>query len=223
MRLNGHRNECRLIHHRIIYETTHMCFVMRDHLRSISCNHLRGSRQESAKRMGRRFSWRQAGKTRKREARLDFPSSFLKLPVLILLILSLISDNSLGEKPRENFLQICFDQTCFALEIADTPESRKQGLMNRDSLDSGHGMLFIFEGESRYSIWMKNMKFSIDILWLDKDLKIIHMVENVPPCITSSCESVYPAAPARYVLELPAATASSQKLKPGMTGAFAAL
>jgi hypothetical protein len=62
-------------------------------------------------------------------------------------------------------------------ELAVTEEERQQGLMYREKIDSDQGMLFIFEEEEKYSFWMKNMKFSIDILWLDRDKrKVVRIV-----------------------------------------------
>lgn len=119
--------------------------------------------------------------------------------------------------------QICFKDICFQLEVAVDPETRRKGLMDRPMLAQEQGMLFVFPGEERYSIWMKNMRFSIDILWLDSGLKIVHVVENVPPCTTQSCESIYPQAAARYVLELPSGTVSNRGLNLGMTGTLTGL
>jgi uncharacterized membrane protein (UPF0127 family) len=97
----------------------------------------------------------------------------------------------------------CFRDTCYSIEIARTPETRERGLMGRDGLKPGTGMLFVFDTPGRYGFWMKNMKFPIDILWLDSDRKVVHIAGNVPPCQSDPCPVYTPLSEARYVLEIP--------------------
>ena len=87
-------------------------------------------------------------------------------------------------------------------ELAVTEQERARGLMYRESINPDQGMLFVFEKEGIYSFWMKNMKISIDIIWLDKDKRIVHIEKNVPPCETEDCPSYAPAALSKYVLEI---------------------
>jgi uncharacterized membrane protein (UPF0127 family) len=98
-------------------------------------------------------------------------------------------------------------------ELAVTDEERQQGLMYREKIDSDQGMLFVFEEEDKYSFWMKNMKFSIDILWLDRDKKIVHIERKVPPCKSLPCPTYSPLIPSMYVLELKAGSADENHLK----------
>ena len=88
------------------------------------------------------------------------------------------------------------------VEVADTNEKRTRGLSGRQSLSENHGMLFIFDYENNWGIWMKDMRFPIDIIWADSRGKIITIARNVSPGTFPN--AFYPAAPARYVLELPA-------------------
>lgn len=98
-------------------------------------------------------------------------------------------------------------------ELAVTPEERQKGLMFREELAAEEGMLFLFEEEGIYSFWMKNMKFPIDIIWLDKDKRIVHIEENVPPCPVEPCPAYTPSRPACYVLELKAGSSQNYSLK----------
>lgn len=98
-------------------------------------------------------------------------------------------------------------------EIALTDAERQRGLMFREQLDKDQGMLFVFENEGYHSFWMKNMKISIDILWLDKEKRIVHIERSVPPCQDEPCPSYTPAIPAKYVLELKAGSAEENKLR----------
>jgi len=98
-------------------------------------------------------------------------------------------------------------------ELAVTDEERARGLMYREKIDPDQGMLFIFEEEDRYSFWMKNMKFSLDLIWLDREKRIVHIERNVPPCQSLPCPSYAPSLLALYVLELKAGSADENRLK----------
>lgn len=88
------------------------------------------------------------------------------------------------------------------VEVADTDILRTQGLSGRTALPAGRGMLFVFDGDAAWGIWMKDMRFAIDILWLTADGTIVHVEHNVAPDTYPT--TFAPPAPARYVLELPA-------------------
>ena len=105
----------------------------------------------------------------------------------------------------DNNAKVCFDDGfCVNVEIKDTPEERTLGLMFRESLDEKEGMLFIFEQPDEYSFWMKNMKISIDIIFLNENKEIVTIHNNVPPCVSESCELYHPSEPALYVVEVKA-------------------
>lgn len=88
------------------------------------------------------------------------------------------------------------------VNVADDAGERTAGLSGRDNLDGSQGMLFIYEDNTNACIWMKDMKFSIDIVWISADGSVVHMERNVSP-------ETYPnefcsESAAKYVLELPA-------------------
>lgn len=83
--------------------------------------------------------------------------------------------------------------------VADTPESLRQGLSGRMFLPEGTAMLFVFDEPTRAGIWMKDMLFSIDILWIDETYRVIHVVLSASP---ESFPKIFrPEHPAKYVLE----------------------
>jgi hypothetical protein len=59
------------------------------------------------------------------------------------------------------------------VEIADSEETQRQGLMNRTQLDQGRGMLFIVENPRKLSFWMKNTFIPLSIAFFDKDRKLL--------------------------------------------------
>ena len=109
----------------------------------------------------------------------------------------------------------------YAIEIADDDAERARGLMYRDAMEDGHGMLFIHEREEPQAYWMKNTKIALDILYFDNDRKLVSQQRGVPPCsLGDACPSYPSNAPARYVLELNAGQAEKLKLQDGATLTF---
>ncbi|MBX4198550.1 DUF192 domain-containing protein [Candidatus Parcubacteria bacterium] len=115
--------------------------------------------------------------------------------------LTMIEKNSaLSEQSiKENVPTITVGATTLRLELADTAEERTLGLSGRTSLPQDTGLLFIFEEAGRWGFWMKDMHFSIDIIWLDENYKVVGLKENAKP--ESYPETFMPQAPAKYVLE----------------------
>ncbi|MGB5487430.1 MAG: DUF192 domain-containing protein [Lysobacterales bacterium] len=103
----------------------------------------------------------------------------------------------------------------FTVEIAETQEKQALGLMFRDSMPADEGMIFIFPNEAPRSFWMKNTRIPLDIMYFDKDLKMVSISANTPPCRVKRCPSYPSAGPAMYVLELNAGMASELGVGPG--------
>lgn len=99
------------------------------------------------------------------------------------------------------------------VSVADTEASRELGLGGREGLASDEGMLFVFPEDGVHAFWMKGMKFSIDILWIDSQGKIIYIAQNIAP--ETYPKSFGPGTPVRYVLELPANYALQHGIKAG--------
>ncbi len=87
-------------------------------------------------------------------------------------------------------------------EIADTPEKRATGLMNRMALDDNAGMLFVFPTEQRQSFWMKNVRIPLDIMFVTADMRVFEIYRSVPPCASDPCALYTSSAPIKYVLEV---------------------
>lgn len=101
----------------------------------------------------------------------------------------------------------------FYLEVADTPKSRAKGLGGSEGINPGQGMLFIFEQPDIECFWMLDVDFPIDILWFDKDKRLIHKIERLSP--DTYPNSFCPFSPAQYVVELPAGDAAKHRLELG--------
>ena len=104
----------------------------------------------------------------------------------------------------------------YAIEIADDDAERARGLMFRDELAAGTGMVFLHDREEPQAYWMKNTKIPLDILYFDNARKLVAQQRDVPPCSAGDGCPPYPSkAPARYVLELNAGEAARLKLQNG--------
>ncbi|MFH1398426.1 MAG: DUF192 domain-containing protein [Candidatus Omnitrophota bacterium] len=110
--------------------------------------------------------------------------------------------------------QVCIRNVCIQVEIVDSLEARSLGLMFRDKLGEKEGMLFIFEEKERHNFWMKNMRFPIDIIWINQDKVTVDIHKNVPPC-TDECPSYTPQVNALYVLEVNAGFSDKNKIRVG--------
>lgn len=112
---------------------------------------------------------------------------------------------SLARTPSEDYIQVFFPNgKIITAELAVSDAERARGLMNREIINPDQGMLFVFDNEGVHSMWMKNMLIPLDFLWLDREQRIVHIEENVPPCERDPCPSYASKIPAMYVLELKA-------------------
>jgi len=99
------------------------------------------------------------------------------------------------------------------LDLALTPATQAQGLSGRKSIASDAGMLFVFSTPSKYSFWMKDMDFSIDMIWLDASGTIVYIQKNATP--QSYPKTFTPTTDASYVLEVATGFSAKHNLKVG--------
>jgi len=123
-------------------------------------------------------------------------------------IMSLPSDVKLEsvEFPRGT---VKLDGIVLEVQIADTDPRRARGLMFQEQLPLDEGMLLVFDDANKRSIWMLNMQFPLDVIWIDDNSKVVFIEKNVPPCKTAletvTCPSYKGGSKdAKYVLEVTA-------------------
>ena len=109
--------------------------------------------------------------------------------------------------------RIRFAGKLLEVEVARTHAERARGLSNREFLPEGTGMLFVYPYAGRRSMWMKDMRFPLDILWFDAERVLVHVEPDVAP--ETYPESFSSPRLAMYVLELPAGYASRAGVAPG--------
>jgi uncharacterized protein len=103
--------------------------------------------------------------------------------------------------------------TCVQLEETSTNSERVLGLSGRQSMPRNRGMLFDFSEPAEYCMWMKDMHFALDMVWLNDQKEIIYMIEGVTP-------ETYPKSfcgpkTAQYVVEVGSGVVKSGDLHVG--------
>lgn len=104
----------------------------------------------------------------------------------------------------------------FSLEIAQTVPQLTKGLMDRTSLCPHCGMIFIFNSESIQTFWMKNTLIPLDMIFLDKNGRVINIITATPQPNTPDYRlKLYSStSPSKSVIELNAGTAKNINLRP---------
>ena len=122
------------------------------------------------------------------------------------------------DSPDEASVRIGGDVT-YAVDMAVTPEERQQGLSGRETMAQNAGMLFVFEEEQPLQFWMKDMRFPLDIIWIDGRCRLIEVAADVPTPPPNAGNDQIPRVqsplPAQYVLELNAGEWSRAGLSAG--------
>ena len=106
----------------------------------------------------------------------------------------------------------------FSLEVADSPEERQLGLGGRDGLEEGNAMLFVWPEERSVTMWMKDVPFDLDAVFIDEDLKIaaIHAMKAQPGESLDGLVRYRSGEPVKYVLEITGGLAEECGFVPGM-------
>ena len=112
------------------------------------------------------------------------------------------------------------DRVRVSVEVARTDGERVLGLSNRPSLADGEGMLFQFGRVQPASIWMKDMRFPLDIIWI-RNGRVVMIKERAVPLRPDRPAEVF-TAEADVVLEVPAGFASAKKIAVGDTARIGA-
>jgi uncharacterized protein len=130
-----------------------------------------------------------------------------------------------GSIPNDRYLQAKAIINGFELRVylAVTNDQQIKGLSVKDHLKENEGMLFVSEQPSRQSFWMKDMKFPIDIIWLDSNGTVVHIEHTLHPCISvlnpaasiRNCPIYTPDNDSQYVLETVAGFSQKHNVKIG--------
>ena len=141
--------------------------------------------------------------TKKTRNRKKFQKNYLIILVILLfisIVIFITVNISKNQSTETKIITHVRTETVVNIEIAKTEEERIKGLMGRDNLEKNQGMLFIFEDSDYRTFWMKNTPQSLDMIFLDKNLRVINFYANTSP---NQTERKYSSRrPAKYVLEV---------------------
>ena len=135
--------------------------------------------------------------------------------ILLTGFIFLIVDYFFSDKESAAIKEVCFNNSCFSVELSQTQEERSFGLMGRESLDQNRGMLFIFAQEGNYGFWMKDTLIPLDIIWINSANYAVYIARDVQPCKADFCPTITPEESAKYVLEVNAGVSDNIGLQVG--------
>lgn len=134
---------------------------------------------------------------------------------LPLVLLATLSGPALAEPTcAENRLQLRWENGAesFAVEVADDAAERGQGLMFRESLDLGAGMLFVYESPRQAKFWMKNTLIPLDMIFADMTGTVTRVHSNAVP---EDLTPIDGGAGVGFVLEINGGLAAKLGITPG--------
>jgi len=138
---------------------------------------------------------------------------FVFLLSLFLLNGATVKYNIAKELEKTAIGHINIGEKYIKVELALTEQAKEKGLSDKIGLKEDEGMLFVFDHKDKYPFWMKDMDFSIDIIWISEDLRIVAIKKDASP--SSYPESFYPTEDAKYVLEVISGFSEKNNLKEG--------
>lgn len=150
-----------------------------------------------------------------------FNSNYKKI-IFVIVVVFVVSFVGAFIKKQEiqNIKYVTVAGKTLKVDLALTKAEQRQGLSGRKNLLENEGMLFVFEKAEKYSFWMKNMNFPIDIIWFtpseggaEGDLRVVYIKKNAKP--ESYPENFTPSAEAKYVLEVVSGFSDKNNLKEG--------
>lgn len=123
---------------------------------------------------------------------------FTQILIPVLFVFVLLARNGVC---AQELLTVRAGNQVFVVEVADSAAERKQGLMGRDKLETNQGLLMVFPRPQRAGVWMKGMRFSLDVAWLSSSGRVVD-IQTLQPCILAPCPIYRPKGAVRYILEV---------------------
>ena len=138
----------------------------------------------------------------------------VKNPIFVigLLIALIASVTACQAEPKVTITTKDGRNVSFVVEIADTPSKREMGLQYRRDLAAERGMIFLFPAQSQQSFWMKNTPLPLDMIFINRERKIVGIVEQTVPF---SLDPRSVTAPSQFVLEINGGLAKRHGIKAG--------
>ncbi|OGJ58060.1 hypothetical protein A3H22_01535 [Candidatus Peribacteria bacterium RIFCSPLOWO2_12_FULL_55_15] len=143
------------------------------------------------------------------------PWSFSLSPLVLVILLTACTQQPDNLHPL-TLISTTGERIDLRIEIADDPTERSRGLMFREKLPAGQGMLFVFEEPQTLSFWMKNTMVPLDILFFDAEGQFVSTT-TMEQCDKDPCPLYSSAAEAQYALEVPVGFVKHYNIGKGWT------
>lgn len=139
------------------------------------------------------------------------PKKTLLITVILLFIALLCFAVYFSKINSGNIVKVQIGGVDYSLDLVNKDSSRQQGLSGKQKLEPNTGMLFDFKQSGDWQIWMKDMNFAIDILWLNNQKQIVGIKQSALP--QNYPETYGAKQQSRYVIELPAGSVKERNIK----------
>jgi uncharacterized membrane protein (UPF0127 family) len=103
------------------------------------------------------------------------------------------------------------------VEVARNDPERQRGLMYRQKLEPGRGMIFLFERPEKLKFWMKNTYIPLDMVFISADKRVVYVEENAEPL---TLQTRGPDEDTQFVLEVPGGWARAHGVERGVPVRF---
>lgn len=137
-------------------------------------------------------------------------TSFRSAALALLVALPLVTMAQDGPQ-KLAAIQLSAGMHLIQAEVAQTPAQRQIGLMNRPTMGTNEGMLFVFEAPAQQCFWMKNTLLPLSIAFLADDGTVVNIEDMKPQALDSHCS----AKAVRYALEMNQGWFAKRGIKPG--------
>jgi hypothetical protein len=142
---------------------------------------------------------------------------------MLLLVLSIAANacsHSVAQQRREPevVLTTRAGEQHVKVEIARSDPEREHGLMFRQKLEPGRGMIFLFERPQKLKFWMRNTYIPLDMIFIGADKHVVYVEENAEPLTTTSRGT--DEEDSQFVLEVPGGWARAHGVERGVAVKF---
>ncbi len=122
-------------------------------------------------------------------------------------VVTKVCDATFVDKIVRHDVTILMPKGALEVEVVDTTASRELGLSGRNKMGDDEGMLFVFDEPGRYGFWMKDMKFALDMVWINQNGVVVSIERDVTPESYKQKKTYINQSEATYVLEINAGMA----------------
>ena len=137
--------------------------------------------------------------------------NFIGFAVMVIFLVLIL--NIQAKDVAETIRSVTIGGQNLSVTLADTADERTQGLSGHPGLKDNEGMLFVFDEPGKYYFWMRGMNFSIDMIWISEDMRVVYIKKDAQP--EDYLSTFGPDVNAKYVLEVNSGFSDKYNLEVG--------